>query len=443
MTVLTTFASLSKNGFGPTAVTSNFVLNQYLTTFSTTSTNFNTKIVPTANGTAYITVDSTLGISRLDSNGNVVFTNTTTGSKGMDNINAINIDSTGNIYTVGANTTTTTNTAIIKYNSSGSILWQRSLTLGGFAINGAAIQFDNSNNPLVLYTNRDGANPSGINSRYFLSKFSNTGTLLNQRRVLLSTTSPVNLGVDPTGNAVIVAGTDYANTSHTSIYNGIYDFSNTTSNNVILTQTTTTDNYTAGPIVSDGTYYYQIGVRVIGGISKSVFMRIDKSTGAISYSKELTVNGKNPTLQGIAIDGSGYVYLTGLAAGSGGYFYVGKFEANTGNNVWGKTISNPTYSIVSTNSLAWSNGYIYYGTRLFVSPTYYHSYWKLRDNGSLPNGTWQTYFIVAATTTTSTAVNSSSTGTITDSPSTTTYANTTPTYSTGGSGLTATRTAIP
>jgi hypothetical protein len=216
---------------------------------------------------------------------------------------------------------------------------------------------------------------------------------------------------------------------------------------VILTQTTSTDSYRAGPIVSDGTYYYQIGTRVVSGILRSVFMRIDKTTGAISYSRELTANGKNPTLQGIAIDGSGYVYLTGFTAGSGGYFYVGKFEANTGNNVWGKTISNPTYSIVSTNSLAWSNGYLYYGTRLTVNPggvaTYYYSYWKLRDNGSLPNGTWQTYFIVAATTTTSTAVNSSSTGTITDSPSTTTYANTTPTYSTGGSGLTATRTAIP
>lgn len=444
MTITTTFASLSKNGFSSPAAISNLALNQYLTTFSTTSTVFNTKIIPTSSGNAYITVDGTLGIGKLDSGGNVIFSNSVFGSSGnVNNNNMLNIDSGGNIYVAGANTTTTSSTALIKYNSSGVIQWQKSLTLGGFAVDVNAIQFDNSNNPLVLTTNKGGTNPSGVNSRYILTKFSNSGTLLNQRRVLLSTTSPVSLGVDRAANAVIVTGTDYANTLHTSIYNGIYDFSNTTSNNLILTQTTTTDNYQAGPIVSDGTYYYQVGYRIISGVTKSVFMRIDKTTGVISYSKQLTVSGKNPTLQAIATDGAGYIYLAGYAAGSGGYAYIGKFEANTGNNVWGKIISNPTYAIVNTWSLSWLDGYLYFGTRLTVGSTYYYSYWKLRDNGSLPNGSWQTYFNVSAVTTTSIAVNSSSTGTITDSPSTTTYANTTPTYSTTGSGLTATRTAIP
>jgi hypothetical protein len=457
MTITTTFASLSKNGFSSPVAISNLTLNQYLTTFSANggaipSGSTAGSMYPGSNGNVYILTNENSSITKLDATGNVIYQGSGApnsapyiNSNVVTDGNFVAIDNSENLYSVGV---TNSNCFILsKQTSSGTLTWQRVLSLGTTkTTNLTSIQVDNGGNPLVLATNLDGGNPNVTNARSTLARYDSSGTLINQRRVLTSTSSPVYLGIDKSANTVIVAGTDYTDPVYTSIYNGVYNANNATSNNLILTQTTTTDRYVAGPIVSDDNFYYQVASRQVSGISKSVFMKIDKTTGAVIYSKQLIVSGQNPTLMGIVLDGAGYLYLSGYAAASFGYAYIGKFNASNGDNIWGKTIRNPSNAIRCFSPPAWKDGYVYIGTRLYLEPptsTHTYGYWKLKDSGSLPNGTWQTYWTVAAATTTSVTVNSTSTGTTTDSPVTTTFAAGTSTGMGGVGFLTATRTAIP
>jgi hypothetical protein len=460
MTVLTTIASLSKNGFGYATNTLNLGLGQYVTTFtvgggSSVTSNRN-KITPDSTGNAYILTSNTMGISKLDTTGNVVFqttvANTFIGGSGTQYyMDQMDIDSTGNIYTVGYTPTGPTQSAIlIKYDNTGNILWQRNVTPGAnsFQYSTSSIQIDNGDSPLIIINNSRGYNvPTPFTSA--LIRYSSTGTLVNQRQILTANTSPMYIGYDSTANTILAVGNDWTNgVNFPTLYNCAYAANNTTTGNTIRKIDTDLGFSRGGTIVADSTYYYQIGeLRVTGDGSayRSVLMRITKSTGAISYCRQIFDSlgvGQLFELRGLTIDNSGYLYVIG---GNGNFAYIGKFEASTGNFVWLKSFqsTNNTSGIPGRNPITWSNGYIYFCTTSYNSTaaSTYYSYWKLKDTGVLPNGNWQNYTVTAITCTFNTV--NTTIGSLTDSPANTTYANATPTYTTATSTFTTLRSAIP
>ena len=445
MPLITTNASLSKQGFfSPTVLSLGGGAYIAYTTGSLPEGGW----VPASSGNSYITIGS--GLVKLDSYGSIVWQFTSTYLTNLSSVTCVNIDSSENIYVGGR--------GITKYNSSGTFQWTKNLDpVGGGGVDPVTvfgIEFDSSDNPLVFYNNipfYDDPSAYGIYALYVLAKYTTTGTLTNQRRILTTTASPAYLGIDSTNSCVIASSKSFAISGNPGIYNGIYPWSNTTTNNTILSQTTTTGSDFYAPvitnenptrqswIVSDGTYYYQIAYRQVSGVGYYVYMRIDRATGAISYSNNITISGSQIQPYGIAIDNSGGLYIMGGVSGGSSYCYIAKFTASTGSPIWEKTLSVSGGTAVP-KTLEWKNGFLYIRTILFGGSTYI-TFFKLRDSG-IADGTYGTYFIVSTVSSTRTAVNSQNTGTLTDSVSTTTFSESTPTGSTTASSYTLTTTAI-
>jgi hypothetical protein len=445
MPVITTTASLSSRGFSSNTSTlldgGQWIATITLPFTPPSSGNSGFRLIPTRFGNLYVMTDNSMGISKFDNKGTLVFQQRLPFSVGDYTLCSIGVDNDENIY-VGGSTSSNGQPVLVKYNSSGVLQWQKRLTQGGTTFTGVrGIEFDNNNNPLILIVN------DGAISRCILAKYNTTGTLLSQRRILLSTTFPKLLGIDVANSSVIVNGVKDITLDYS--YIGIYPWSNSTTNNTMLYQTGTGYAYFALPtntgIVSDSSYYYQVIRITISGTPSYVFQQIDKTTGAINYSKHIAYSGSDIELSGITLDNSGYLYITGTTNIAPYGVYIGKFLASNGSVVWEKNIT--TTNGVNGNffpTLYWKNNYLYfivsnYNTSVNVN----NGYIKLSDSGSLADGTYATYFTFTTISSTITTVNSTSTGTMTDSVSTTTFSEATPTYSRSTSTYTITTTAIP
>jgi len=437
MPLITTSASLSKQGFfAPVSV--GLENSQTLAYFSSGSGVQTGAWIPTPSGNTYFINSS--GVIKLNVDSNIVWQFTSTYPGGAP----ANVDSSENVYT-GAN-------GLTKYNSSGVFQWTTRLipVSGGDPVFTMGIQFDASDNVLVLYSNVPAYNDPSIytNAVYNLVKYSPSGTVLSQRRIMPNTSSPAYLGNDPYNSCVLAVFKSWAIAGHTGVYNAVIPYSNTTSPNDYLFQTTTTGSDYYEPvvfgsnsinqpwIVSDGSYYYQVVTRQVSGVFYYVFCKFDRTTGAISYSKQITSSGDKIQLYGIAVDTSSNVYVLGKPEGGGSYYYVGKFDSS-GNAVWEKTVSTSTGS-ANPLSIYWMDNFLYIRSISNLN----HLLLKLADTGSLANGTYGTYFTIASTTSTLTTVNSSSTGINSNTASTTTFTSSTPTGSTTTSAYTLTTIAI-
>jgi len=134
-------------------------------------------------------------VIKYNSSGTVQFQN----EIGYANANAatIIVDSSGNIYTTGrSGVTSPFRASIIKYNSSFAVQWQKSLLVNGSDTGGTGCAVDSSGNVYVT-----GTSDNGGDANIFLAKYDSSGTLQWQRRVSLSTASSV--VTDSIGNVYI------------------------------------------------------------------------------------------------------------------------------------------------------------------------------------------------------------------------------------------------
>ena len=103
------------------------------------------------------------------------------GAGGSEDVGQIRIDSSNNIYAVGqgAGGAGSNDLIIAKYNSSGTLQWQR--YLGGASTDeGKGLAFDSSDNIYVAgFTNSDGAG----NSDFVIAKYNSSGTIQWQRTI--------------------------------------------------------------------------------------------------------------------------------------------------------------------------------------------------------------------------------------------------------------------
>jgi len=429
----------SRMGFESVVTTTPLVGNQYITTFVTGGVDNGT---PSSTGYAYVGINGTLGIGQIDSNGNVIFQNTS--NVGYPTYNTLCVDSSGNILVGGLDDSAGSMPGLIKYSSNGSILWQKGFSNTTPSLQVNSITTDNTNNVFVLYGYFPGSYIPTTIAKYNGAN----GALINQRALLKSSTTTVTgLYFDSTNSTIVVTGTDYANSS-SAIYNGIYDLTNTSNASIVLTQTSnTTPGYSTltgnNKLCSDSTNLYQIATRVVSGITYYVYMAINKSSGSILYSNTLTYSSTILTLTGISVDNSGYIYVTGY---SNALMVFAKINASTGSLVWQKSLvstASGAYNNVS-GTIYWMNNFVYVsGSYTTPSPVTVHTYTcKLKDDGSTSNGTYGTYTLSTVSGTT-TARNSFATSTTTDSPSTTSYATNTPTIGLVTSTYTTTTTTIP
>ena len=410
----------ARGGFEST--TTSIGASQFITSF-TNSSGGGYLIPSTISNSYYLPTDTTSSISKLNVLGAVQYQYGSSNGGGLGGYQiAFNVDGSENVY-VGGSADTGTTAQFIKYNSSGTIQWQAGFNsqAGYTAGSVVSIKTDSSNNVYVLYG-------GSTTNKYFLAKYDSSGTLLSSRQLIYSTGTLTALCINESSNKFIAAST-YNN----QIYNCVYTLDNTSSGTLLYQQPNSSYQYSSGSGPSNmvtnstGSILYQISTKytISTGIDTSVITSINTVDGTMNYSKYITVDGNNLGLSGVAVDTGGYIYIIGKVAGSSGFVFIGKFVASTCVFVWGKTISNDSYNHGS-GSIYWFNGYIYIGY-VFGSSTSYNAYAKIKDDGSLADGTYGIYTFTTVTATL-TDFNSVTVGNTSYSPATVSLATTTPAY---------------
>ena len=147
-------------------------------------------------------------IAKYDSSGNIQWQRTLDGSY-FDSFYGVAIDSSNNIYVAGHVSSSTSSSSkdalIAKYNSSGAIQWQR--TLGGSLEDSAkGICVDSSGNIYVAVETRS----AGAGAQEcLLAKYNSSGTVQWQRTLgSTSTDQPSSIAADSVGNIYVIGHTN-------------------------------------------------------------------------------------------------------------------------------------------------------------------------------------------------------------------------------------------
>lgn len=219
----------------------------------------------------------------------------------------IAVDSSGNVYIVGSTNPGTGqfNFEIAKYNTSGTIQWQRSLGGANYE-NGYGIAVSSSGNVYVIGRSND----SGIMD-FELAKYDTSGTIQWQRKL--------SIGSGASGNGIAVDSSE--NVYITGTYGNLY---------VITAKYNTSGTIQWQRKIGDATNAfigYGIAVDSSGnsyvcatisptGNNDILVIKYDTS-GVIQWQRSLSsANSENS--QKIALDSSGNVYVIGYSNGSTG-----------------------------------------------------------------------------------------------------------------------------
>jgi len=241
----------------------------------------------------------------------VYFIETLTNSSGSSINNAICYDTLGNLYTIGYSPVSggaTQKALIVKYDSSGTVQWQRIL---GSASNeyGKGIAVDTSGNVYICGISTD---TSGF-SYGFAAKYNSSGTLQWQKRYGVTTgtyqTYFNSITIDSSGNSYVTGNSNNHPTTATG-YTVIvkYDTSGTLQWQRSLDGSASD---TANAIGIDSSNNVYVGL-YSNGISGSDYYNVVvkyNSSGTLQWQRSLGSSGINSFIYGIAVDTSGNSHL--------------------------------------------------------------------------------------------------------------------------------------
>jgi uncharacterized delta-60 repeat protein len=162
-------------------------------------------------GWYYLSVSGSEGIiAKYDTSGTIQWQRRLSGSTYVS-IYGITVDSSGNIYACGLidSSGSDSNFILVKYNAYGTLLWQRILYASGINETANSVTTDSLGNVYVCgYTN-----PSNIN--FLIAKYNPSGTIQWQRTISTSggTNISQSVAIDPFGNMYVVGYTNVSGNS--------------------------------------------------------------------------------------------------------------------------------------------------------------------------------------------------------------------------------------
>jgi hypothetical protein len=395
-------------------------------------------------------------------------------------------DTSGNIYFAGQSAGSSfTNMETAKYNSSGTIQWQRIFS-GPDSILGYAVALDSSNN--VYVCGQSNPNTSGFNDAQ-INKYNSSGVLQWQNRLYGSfgvDNQATEIAVDSSGNAYICGYTQNPVTSNYNLLIAKYNTSGTlqwqrslegavgndigngiavdSSANVYVCGRFSRSGYVDTHLVakynSSGTIQWQTKLE-LAGTTIANGIAVDSSGNSYvcgydsSYSQTLVKYDTSGTLQwqrklsggvtyanGVAVDSSGNSYVCGFSTASGtGKFEISKYNTS-GTIQWQRQLGSSVQAygaaiaVNSSGSAFYVCGYSYVNTSDFL-------FAKLPGDGSL-TGTYtvggNSFTYSASSLTDSAASMTSGTSSLTDAAISNTSA--TSSYTDAASTLTSSVTTL-
>ena len=242
------------------------------------------------------------------------------------------IDSSGNIYVAGygvSGTTSNNDGFVQKYNTAGALQWQR--YLGGGSSTSTifkSVAVDSSGNIYVAgYTNMQGAGGWDI----LVAKYNSSGSIQWQRILGgTSTDQSIGIAVDSSANVYISAYTMSSGQGDRDLLVAKYNTSGT-----IQWQYTLGDSYAQGGIevtVDGSGNVYVTGYTAIGNwpsYQKRFLVAKYNTDGDLQWQKVL-YGSSDEQGNGIEVDSSGNIYITGFSqsTGAGEDMIVAKYNSS-------------------------------------------------------------------------------------------------------------------
>jgi uncharacterized delta-60 repeat protein len=258
----------------------------------------------------------------------------TLGDVGADFGYAIAVDSSGNVYVTGQINSQGAGSAdvlITKYDTSGTIQWQRILGGGGNDY-GYGIAVDSSGNVYVTgRTNSQGAGGFDV----LITKYDTSGTIQWQRRLGGSSSDyGQGIAVDSSGNVYV---TGYTASPSGGVQNDVliakYDTSGTIQWQRTLGDVDSDEGYGIAVDSSGNVYVAGIATSAI-----NVLIAKYNTSGTIQWQRRLGAGSDYG--RGIAVDSSGNVYVTGQinSQGAGGTDVLITKYNTSGTIQWQRTL---------------------------------------------------------------------------------------------------------
>ena len=234
-------------------------------------------------------------------------------NSGVSYARGVAVDSSDNSYVAGETTFSGLGAVIVKYNSGGTLQWQNQF--GGVGANGGinprGLALDSSNN---VYVTGDGQ-ALGVSS-LFLVKYDSSGTLQWQRQLIFSDQSKgIGVSTDSSGNIyiagfVFISGTQALltvkyNSSGTLQWQQQVVYAQAAAPGLINSSTVAAVDSSSNVYVAGGTYVTPVGWRW-------AILKYD-SSGTLQWQREFYPTSTNSDLYAgsIAVDNLGSFTITG------------------------------------------------------------------------------------------------------------------------------------
>jgi len=248
-------------------------------------------------------------IVKYNSSGTIQWQNGLFFVAGSDSVGqGIGLDSSSNVYVTG-HATDPTNFVVplVKYNSSGTLQWQRKLTVStstNLKANGIAV--DSSGNSHIVYT-------GSTATTSYVSKIDSTGaTTWNKSFVVTGLTALYGVALDSSGNVYVAGG-------NTDAFIGKFDSSGALQWSRKLSSAAN-DRLLAIAVDSSGNAYVS-GYNATGGNNNFLIAKYDTS-GTIQWQRTISCSaGDSDISYGITVNNAGYICVSGIFTYSAPFTY--------------------------------------------------------------------------------------------------------------------------
>ena len=270
-------------------------------------------------------------------------------------ITSLGLDSSNNVYVFG-NTETNSQGGrdfyVAKLNTSGTLQWQRGLGSGGTYSTDESIGHSATDSSGNTY----GCGYSGALDKMLLFKYNGSGTLQWQRQLSLSGQQAFHSDVvlDSSGNVYAAGETDLntLNDSHLTLVK--YNSSGTLQWQKRLAASSPNEVALGVDVDSSDNVYVCGTTEQGGGGSRDILLVKYNSSGAVQWKRALGAS-EGDIGEGVAVDSSDNVYVCGTSNFSSypnnKYIIIAKFNSS-GSLQWARTLSFTTFSTVNKDIVA-------------------------------------------------------------------------------------------